>query len=121
MHRNEVTNFYYRIKCQKKKNRNLNPMSSHTPSSHLSFHLLKKQQKRKEAIILIMTVSISFIYTGVNFNTQPSKLHENYGRQSIYKQFLAALPCSPSPAQPGTATTHPQREAGAAAEEGTWH
>lgn len=39
-----------------------------------------------------MTVSFSFIYTGVNFSTQPPKLHENYGRQSIYKQFLPALP-----------------------------
>lgn len=38
-----------------------------------------------------MTVSISFIYTGVNFNTQPSMLHENYGRQSIYN--ISSQPC----------------------------
>lgn len=47
-----------------------------------------------------MTVSISFIYTGVNCNTQPSTLHENYGRQSIYKQFLPALPCPALPPHP---------------------
>lgn len=66
-----------------------------------------------------MTVSISFIYTGVNFNTQPSTLHENYGRQSIYKQLLPALPCSPSPPHPASAITHPQHGAGAAGGEGT--
>lgn len=65
-----------------------------------------------------MTVSISFIYTGVNFNTWPSVLHENYGRQSIYKQFLPALPCFPFPPHPGTATTDPQHGVGAEGEEG---
>lgn len=90
-------------------------MSSHAPSSHLSFHVLKKNQpnnKKKEAIILIMTVSISFIYTGVNFNTRPATSHENYGRQSIYKQFLPALPCSPFPPHLGTVTMDPQHEEG---------
>lgn len=39
---------------------------------------------QKIIIILIMTVSIVLIYTGVNFNTQPPKLHEDDGRRSMY-------------------------------------
>lgn len=71
----------------KKKNRKLNPTS---PLPMSEFHIYHYNFFFKKAIVLIMTVSTSFIYTGVNFNTQP-KLHENYGRQSIYKQFTPAL------------------------------
>lgn len=45
-----------------------------------------------KAIALITTVSISSMYIGVNLNT-PSRLHENYGRQSMYKH-LPPLPTS---------------------------
>lgn len=71
----------------KKKNRKLTPPSL-LPRSE--FHIYRYNLFFfLKAIVLIMTVSTSFIYTGVNFNTQP-KLHENYGRQSIYKPFSPA-------------------------------
>lgn len=47
MHRNEVTNFYYRIKCQKKKNRNLNPMSPDAPEFTFIIPSFKKQTQQK--------------------------------------------------------------------------
>lgn len=90
MHRNEVTNLYYRIKCGKKEKK---PQPNVFPRPSFTFIIPWGNGENWEAIVLIRTVSISSLYAGVNFHTRPSKLHESYGRQSIYKQFLPAQPC----------------------------
>lgn len=91
MHRNEVTNSYYRIKWRKRRIENSTPRLC--PKFTFTSRGVKKDTNSTPVI------SIELIYTAGNFNTQPPKLHEDDGRRSMYthRQPSRCRPCWADP------------------------